>query len=175
MTVDVVLNEDLFRQFTLFDLLRHRKQWRSPAIFAGIFCSCACVCFVMHHVRGAILLGCTLLLVGLGLPGVYFATFARSLNSQIQASGLQQPKRVYTLHLTKKADGIAVENDTEQTTYRWAQVYHLYRDKHAVYLYMTPTRAFLLPDVCVKGSPSELWSLLTKMIPAHRVTDYRRK
>lgn len=174
MDIDVILTEDMFRRFTLFDLLRHRRQWRSPAIFAAILCPCACVCFVMHHVRGAVLLGCTLLLVGLGLPAVYFATFARSLKQQIQTSGLQQPRRVYSLHLTKQDDGIAIRNDTEQTTYRWNQVCRLYRDKHAVYLYMTPTRAFLLPDACVKGSPDQLWSLLTKMVPASRIRDYRR-
>lgn len=170
MTVDVILDAATFRRFTLFDLLRRRKVWRSPAIFAGILSACACVCFVMHHVEGAVMLGCSLLLVGLGMPLVYFGTFFHSLKKQVAASGLQRPKQVYRLHLTRDPEGIAVENATEQATYTWAQVHHAYRDQGATYLFITPQRAFLLPDDCVPEGSEELWKLLCDMLPKEKCT-----
>lgn len=168
MTVSVVLDEATFRRFTLFDLLCRRMVWRSPAIFAGILSSCACVCFVMHHVEGAVMLGCCLLLVGLGMPLVYFGSFFHSLKKQVAASDLQRPREVYRLTLTREPEGISVENATEQASYTWEQVHHAYRDKGAVYLFITAQRAFLLPDACAPEGPEALWELLCDMLPEEK-------
>ena len=83
MKIDVILSENLFRRFTLFDILQRRKMWRSPVIFASILSGCAIICFIMHHVDGAVLLGSVLLAVGLGMPAVYFSTFFTSLYKEI--------------------------------------------------------------------------------------------
>lgn len=58
-----------------------------------------------------------------------------------------------------------MENDTEQATYSWAQVHHAYRDQGAIYLFITPQRAFLLPDDCAPEGAEELWKLLYDMLP----------
>ena len=67
MTIEVNLTAELFRRFTLFDTFTRRKMWRSPVIFASILTVCGCICFFMRHVDGAVLLGCVLLFVGLGV------------------------------------------------------------------------------------------------------------
>lgn len=174
MTIDVVLTEAIFRRFTMFNLFRRRRQWRSPALFATILTACAVVCFLMHRVDGAVMLGCVLLLVGLGTPAVYFVSLARSLKTQASANGLTEPKHVYTLELTRDAKGIAVSNETEKTAYRWDQVFHVYRDKEATYLFMNANRAFLLPDNCIPGGADELWKLLSRKVSAERLTDLRK-
>ena len=87
MTIEVNLSGPEFRRFTVFDLLRRRKQWRGPALFALILGLSAAVCFTRAPARGAVLLGSVLLGVGLGVPCVYFAFFFSSLNRQIREQG----------------------------------------------------------------------------------------
>lgn len=174
MTIDVLLNKDDFIRFTMFDVLRRRKMWRSPVLFALILSVSACICFWMHRVDGAVLLGTVLLIVGLGMPCVYFLTFYRSLKKQLITNDLLRPRKVYTLCLTEKSDGIAVANDHEHVDYRWADVYHVYWDTSAAYLYITPERAFILPYHCIEDSSSRLWALISVKVPKERMTDLRK-
>ena len=51
MTIEVTLTEEIFRRFTMFDLLKRRKMWRSPVIFASILGAAAIVCFLMLVVK----------------------------------------------------------------------------------------------------------------------------
>lgn len=174
MTIEVLLTKEVFRRFTIFDILRRRKLWRSPAFFALILSASACVCFLMHHVDGAVMLGTVLLIVSLGMPCVYFLNFFWSLDRQVTANGLTRPKKVYALCLTEQDKGISVDNGREHADYKWTDVYHVYRDTIATYLYITAVRAFILPHSCLDESPDELWSLITKKVPPERITDLRR-
>ncbi len=170
MTIDVYLTADIFRRFTIFDLLYRRKTWQSPAIFASILSVCALVCFIMHHVDGAVMLGSVLLCVGLGMPIIYFLNFFASLRKQALTLGLSRPQRVYALHLTSKTQGIAVENDREHADYAWQDVYHIFRDETATYLYMTQDRAFILPHSCIEEGADELWQLVEKKVAPSKRT-----
>lgn len=170
MTINVILTEEIFKRFTFFDVLRRRKMWRAPAIWAAILCSSAAVCFIMNHVRGAVLLGSVLMLVGLGLPLSYFSTFAGSVKKQILTLGLSRPQQVYTLTLTGKAKGICVSNEKEHADYAWKDVHHIYRDKYATYLYMTKERGFILPHTCIEEGADALWALIFQNVPATRCT-----
>lgn len=170
MIIEANLTEEIFRKFTMFDMLRRRKAWRSPAIFASILGVSASICFIMHHVEGAVMLGTVLLIVGFGMPLVYFVSFFSSLRKQILQLGLKRPRVFYTLCLTEKADGIGVRNETEQASYKWKDVHHIYRDTLATYLFMTPQRAFILPHTCIEEGPDELWKLFEKKIPKERRT-----
>ncbi len=170
MKIDVVLSEALFRRFTMFDILKRRKMWRSPVIFASILGGCACVCFIMHHVDGAILLGSVLLAVGLGMPCVYFCTFFSSLNKEIKNQKLKTPRLVYTLELTEHSDGIFIRNKTEKASYKWEHVFHAYRDKSATYLFITAQRGFILPHDCISEGSESLNELLSRMLPENRYT-----
>lgn len=168
MTVSVTMTAEVFRRFAIFDTFRRRRMWRSPAIFAGILTPCAMVCYAMDHVEGAVMLGTVLLLVGLGMPITYFTAFFVSLARQVRSLGL--PKEVYTLTLEKD---IAIENGQEQFRYAWKDVHHAYRDRGATYLFLTPTRAFLLPHPCT--DEEALWKLLTKKLPKEKLTTLTRR
>lgn len=170
MEIKVFLSEATFRRFTIFDILKRRKLWRSPVIFAAILSFCAFICFLAHHIDGAVLLGSILLIVGLGMPCVYFTTFFFSLRKQVKQNHLTPPKHVYTVKLSHQKDGIFIENTHEQATYCWDKVFHVYQDTNATYLYMTPDRAFLLPHDCVEGSADALWALIQEMVPPTKYT-----
>lgn len=167
MRIEVFLTAEEFCRFTMFDTFRRRKMWRSPVIFAAILSACAAVCYYMHHVEGAVLLGTVLLIVGLGMPISYFVSFFFSLFKQIRTQAL--PRNVYTLTLTD-AKEFHIENETEQVDYPWKKVHHAYRGKMATYLYVTPARAFILPHYFVEGGAPELWKLLSKKLPSEKQT-----
>lgn len=170
MKVEVRLNEKEFLRFSRFDVLRLRKRWHSPAIFAAILCACAAVCFLMRHVRGAVVLGIALLVAGIGIPAVYFLNFFLSLRRQARQEGLSPARHVYTLDLGDADSGITVDNGHEHVVYPWEQVFHVYRSASASYLYITSQRAFLIPHDCVKGGADALWKLLEARLPADRRT-----
>ena len=164
------MTAEIFRRFTLFDTFTRRRMWRSPAIFASILGACGCICLLMHHIDGAVLLGSVLLLVGLGFPASYFANFSRSMQKQIKVFGLNTPKHVYTLNLSKSSEGISVKNEKEHVDYKWENVFHVYRDKQATYLYMNPQRGFVLPHADTDDHGEALWKLMQKMLPANKLT-----
>lgn len=174
MTIPVTLTEEVFRRFTMFDILRRRKMWKPSAIFAAIMGTSAAICYYMNHVDGAVLLGNVLLTIGLGMPLVYFATFFSSLKKQVLHHGLKRPQLVYTLELTQKETGIRVYNEKEQAEYPWKQVFHVYRDTLATYLFLSPDRAFILPHTCIEEGEEALWKLLNKKVPEKRRTDLRK-
>ena len=169
MTIEVELSGAEFRRFTIFDLLRRRKQWQGPVVFALILGASAALCFTRTGTRGAMLLGNVLLAVGLGLPCVYFAYFFSSLNRQVRQQGLTRPQKVYTVTLEDKAKGILADNGREQLQYEWKSVHHVYRNLTATYLYLTPQRALILPHSCMED-PDKLWALLTKRLPKEKCT-----
>ena len=84
METKVILDSPTFRDFTVFDVLSRRKAWKSPVIFASIMTLSAIICFIMHKVDGAVLLGSVLLVVGLGMPVVYFLSFFMNLKEEIK-------------------------------------------------------------------------------------------
>lgn len=171
MKIPVNLTEEVFRRFTIFDVLKRRRSWRPPVTFALIMGVSAAICYWKSDVKGAILLGNVLLTIGLGMPVVYFTTFFLSLRKEVLKHGLMRPQHVYTLELTHKADGgISISNDKEQASYHWRQVYHAYRDTIATYLYFTPDRGFILPHTCIEEGPDELWKLIEKKVPEKRRT-----
>lgn len=171
MRIDVLMTEEIFLRFTSFDVLLRRKMWRAPVIFAGILSVCAAVCFFMRHIQGAVFLGTVLLIVGLGMPVVYFLSFYLSLRKQVRVLGLKRPQNVYSLELTREKTGIHVWSEKEKADYEWKRVYHAYRDTLATYLYLNPAQAFVLPHTCLENQdPEALWALLTDMVPAEKRT-----
>ena len=167
MTIEVELSGAEFRRFTIFDLLRRRKQWRGPVLFALILGVSAALCFAKSDTQGALLLGNVLLIVGVGLPCVYFSYFFSSLNRQVRQRGLTRPQKVYTVTLTEKPKGILADNGREQLNYAWKSVHHAYRKPTATYLYLTPQRALILPHTCMED-PDALWALLTRKLPKEK-------
>lgn len=171
MKIDVLMTEAVFLRFTTFDVLRRRKMWRAPVIFAAILSLCAAVCFFMHRIRGAVFLGTVLLVVGLGMPVVYFVSFYLSLCKQVRVLGLKRPQNVYCVELSKEKKGIHVTNEKETADYEWTRVYHAYRDTLATYLYLNPVQAFILPHTCLGDrEPEELWELIKEMVPQEKLS-----
>ncbi len=162
----VKLDEKTFRGFAFYDAFRVRHKWRKPLIFCLIFLAFALVAMVSRKAEGA-KLAAVLLAVGLGLPLVYIGTFLSQVNMQCVRYKLKPPRAVYTL--TLNPDTLLVHNDSkaeEVLVLPWNQVPAAFRRKKVIYLYVSPQKAFLLPETRGNEPLEEVWAfLLSHMKP----------
>ena len=158
METKVLLDSRTFKEFTVFDVLYRRKAWKGPVTFAYIMTLSAIICFIMHKIDGAILLGSVLLVIGLGMPVVYFLSFFINLKDEVKKERLSEARYVYTVSLDSSA--IHVRNEKEEASYQWVKTYHAYRNYDAIYLYITTERAFIIPSD--KAEQDRIWDLILK-------------
>ena len=160
ITVHVKLDAKTFRRFSRFDMLRLRKRWVRPTVFAAILIAFAAVALLSRRAQSG-LIAAVLLAVGLGLPLVYFGSFFSQVNMQVMRYNLDPPRAVYTVRLD--FDGVSVTNDQKQESplnVAWKDVQAAFRNKGCVYLYVNAVRAFLLPDGQADVDPEALWAYL---------------
>ena len=171
VTVSVHLTADAFRKFAFYDSFRMKRRWVSPAVFTGIMLAFSLVCLLSGR-PGSIFLGSVLLIVGLGVPAVWFGTYFSQLNAQIKAMGLDKKDSipVYTLRMTK--EDIRIRNDRKpepEQILRWDRVPGIWRGKDAWYLYVAQSKAFIMPDGCYGLEPMELLEYLKAHLPEERI------
>ena len=162
ITVHVRLDAKTFRRFSRFDMLRLRRRWVRPTVFAAILIAFAVVALLTGRAQAG-LIAAVLLAVGLGLPLVYFGNFFSQVNMQVMRYNLDPPRAVYTVRLD--FDGVRVTNDQKQESplsVAWKDVPAAFRDKGCVYLYVNAARAFLLPDGQGDAPAEEIWEYLVK-------------
>lgn len=166
ITVRVRLDAKTFRRFCRFDALRLRKKWVRPVVFALILVAFAFVALLARKEQSG-LIAAVLLVIGLGLPLVYFGSFFAQVNVQVERHNLNPPRRVYTVRLSR--EGVNVVNDQKDEpplSVPWKDVQAAFRAKGCVYLYVNAARAFLLPDGQADAEPDALWALIEKRMGA---------
>ncbi|MDO5022805.1 MAG: hypothetical protein Q4E07_05660 [Eubacteriales bacterium] len=160
ITVKVKLNEKTFKRFTRFDTLRLRKRWVRPLVFALIMIAFGLVALLSKKEQSG-LIAAVLFAVGLGLPIVYFGFFFSQINLQALNLKLGKGRRVYTIYLTKQ--NLEVHNDIkkeETLMLPWKKVLKAFRVKGCIYVYVSPVKAFLLPDGQADATDDEVWEYL---------------
>lgn len=160
----VKIDAGSYRTFVVFDLLRHQKRWQRPLVFAAILLGCAGVCLSqVGQKQGAGLLCAVLSLVGLGLPAVYFGQFFRGLSRQCKVLAKAGPTAAYRLRLTDAGLDVWMPGEMDRPqppqTYPWAQMHRVYRTPEALYLYVQPGKAFLLPAAQLADGGAAAWEL----------------
>ncbi len=171
ITVNVLVDARIFRQFAMFDARRVQRLWRLPRIFALIMSAFALICFFMRdRAEQAFVLGCVLLGVGLLLPLVHYGFFRYSIKKQIEMMKLHTPHEVYTLSFSR-ADGVTAEikQIDKPERFAWDKLFGVYRVPGCTYIYVDPRKAFLLPDGPETGG---CWPLFEEMLPAEKLRTY---
>ena len=159
--IPVRLDEKTFKRFARFDMFTLRKRWVRPVIFSAILIAFAFVALLTKKAQSG-MIAAVLLAVGIGLPVVYFGSFFSQVNMQALQQKLKPPRNVYTV--TLREEGIRVENNQRQADVlemEWTAVQKAFRRKGCIYLYVTPTKAFLLPEGQADAPDEEVWDYLT--------------
>lgn len=177
--IPVRLDYEKFKDFANFDVFKLRRRWRLPAAFAVILTAFATVCFVIaNDSNQGYLLGGVLLAVGLGLPAAYFAQYYSDIKKQARLQGLTKPRLVYTVLLdeagvTQRTGGGATKMQ-DAPLVPWADVFGAWREENAVYLYVAPTRALLLPNGQANVSDARLWAYIQEHLPAEKLHEAKK-
>ena len=169
ITVHTYMDAVTFKNFASFDAFRMKKRWVSPAIYTGILLAASVVCFCLN-MSGSLFMGSVLLILGLGLPAVWYGTFLSQLGAQIKQLKLDKARPVYTLRMGPEE--IRIHNDMkaeQEQVLTWKQVAGVWRGKGAFYLYVTAAKAFILPDRMYDCTPMELHAYFTEHLGAEKV------
>ena len=164
ITIPVRLDGKTFKKFSRFDMFRLRRRWVRPVVFALILLAFAAAALLSRKPQAG-LIAAVLLVVGMGLPLVYFGTFFAQVNLQAVQRGLDSPKRVDTVRLD--FDGVHVTNDQKKESplsVAWKDVQAVFHVRGCVYLYVSPVQAFLLPDGQANVPDAEVWEYLKEHI-----------
>lgn len=165
LTMACHIDTKTFVRFAAFDSLIRKKGWRNPLFFALILSAFAAVCFAGRETHAqALLLGGVLLGVGLILPLVWFGMFFASVRRQAKRLGLSRDRAQYTVALSPEK--IHVEKGKEAADFAWAEVHMACRARGCLYLYVSPTRAFLLPEC---ADTERAWALIAEKLDPARL------
>ena len=168
ITVKTKLDEKTFKRFARFDALVLRKKWIRPAVFALILIAFAVAALLLRKEQSG-MIAAVLLVIGIGLPLVWIGTFLSQVNVQAAKAKLKPARPVYTV--TMLDSGIRITNDGKEEDPQevdWASVWKAFRKKGCIYLYVTPAKAFLLPDKQADAPTHEVWDFLVRHLGAGR-------
>ena len=164
IVIPVKLDEKTFRRFARFDMLRLRKRWVRPAVFALILCAFAMVALFSRLPQSG-LIAAVLLAVGLGLPIVYIGMFLSTVNVEAEKWHLGKGRKVYTVTLrTQDFTVISQQKAGEAVTISWKDACQAFRMRDCIYLYGAPTRAYLLPSGQASCPDEELWGTIMRRL-----------
>ena len=173
ITIPVKLDRVTFRRFASFDTFRRQRRWRMPVWFTVLFVSLSIFLFLQTDKPQSGLLGGVILAIGLGLPVIYFTSFFITLRENTIKHCL--PRQVYTVQLRDEDVHISsLINQNEELTLPWDKLHAAFRVQGAVYLYILPTRAFLLPDGQADVPDDDLWAFLEQKMPKKSCRSLRR-
>ncbi|WP_320127898.1 YcxB family protein [uncultured Sphaerochaeta sp.] len=158
-TIDAKVFSD-FSTFNFF-VLHHRWTWfvLFPILLGGFAYA--------NLITGSTILCILFIVIGCLVPLGSLLSFKISLKNQIKANSLDKVSLGYTVILGN--EGIEVITEKEKQNLAWKQVYRLYLNKEYLYLYVSKTKAFILPFRGIEqGSKEELIHLVSGSLPLGR-------
>ena len=158
-----------FRHFALFDAFTRRKMWRRPAVFTAILTVSAALCYSRYPQEGSVLLGTILIVLGLGMPLVWYLSYEHSIHTQAKQMGLlKAARRAYTLVFQEEGIQASVDMGQSFTPIAWDEVTAVYRRPDITYLYVDE-HAYLLPHSQVREGAEALQALLARRLPPDKL------
>ena len=166
VTVHVRINARIFRRFALFDTFRLHRRWKAPALFALILLAFALIAFIAGSGEQASMIGNLLLVIGLGLPLAHVLHFLMQVRDQCKRLGLKQLRPAYTLNMSEKNLRIINDMNPEpEVSLPWESLHGVWRGEFAFYIYVHPSRAFIVPDGQYDLTPSTLYDFFKDRLP----------
>ena len=160
ITIHVRLDPARFRRFCRFDNFRRQHRWFVPVMTGMIMITISMALLFFGKARSETLPG---ILMGLGIafPLFCFGIYNIQIESQIAKQNLRSVPEIYTLVLDQ--DGISAagsQGDRTRVELTWAQMWAAFRYKGDIYLYISASRAFILPSGQADVPDEKLWELL---------------
>lgn len=178
--ISVKLSARIFKNFAVFNATRRQRHWLLPvgiAVFCFIF-SVASFMFQETLSWGASL-GSILSAVTVLIPLWYFRSFYSGIDKQIEKMNLKEPRHVYTIELSEAAtESIRFFYPGEKhpaETFSWKSIEGAWRTDHAIYIYVNPERALLIPDIIKNLDQNNLWNFLEKQLGTDKMHNCKKR
>lgn len=154
----------------MFDAFVRQKRWKLPLGFFLILGVSGLICLTFVGQReNALLLSIVLLSVAVLLPLAYFLSYGISVYEQCKTLQLFRSREIYKLGITPQALEVTLTGQTKTQSFPWKKLFHAYRTKYAIYLYVTQVNAFIIP---MGTATPELWSRIQTLVPPEKCSTH---
>lgn len=177
--IAVRLGPASFKNFAVFDAMTKQQKWRTPVMIGAVGIIGGLICFLLQDMsENMFLLGVFLMVLGMFVPSMYFRKFYASIQEQTVRMKIEEPRQVYTIELGADPNGIVYYHPKEKTpagAYAWKEIDSVWRTEKAIYLYVDPTHALLIPDTTKNVRQDEVWELVKQQAKPEKLHDEREK
>ncbi len=169
--VQTKLDSKVYSEYSRF----HNFTYGHRSLTLGVFPILMIGFAIMNGLSGSWILCVLFVLLGILMPVGYLIFYQRGVSNQIKRFGLEQKKLVYTVILD--AVGLHVDMGKELANYPWENIYGAYRVPSYIYVYVTKTRSFILPDDAIQQgeNANTLWSMIFSHMGMYRTKSYLKK
>lgn len=178
--IPIKLSARTFKNFARFNAFRRQHRWIFPVSIA-VFCFIFSVLSFMFQEKlpwgsslGSILSAVTVL-----VPLGYFRSFYSALDTQVERMNLKEPRHVYTIELSESnTNSICLFYPGEKypsEIFSWKTLEGAWRTDHAIYIYINPQHALLIPDVIKTLNQDELWKFLGKHLGTAKIHNCQKR
>lgn len=173
LDLDVRMDRKTYRAFMVFDSLIRTGAWRRPALFMAIFVLLALLGFLASLLgRQGAPLGLALLFVGL-LPAAYlFWRVHSQISRRMDRLGLKKgaSRLAYSLAFAENPGALTVRAPGKDAlSFPWALMPGAWRRKEAIYLYVQPGKAYVVPANQAAAGLEAYWAFLQTVLPGEKL------
>lgn len=179
ISIPVVLNEKQFKDFIMFDSTTKNKRYKTTLSITVMLFTLATLCFASkENLPIAEGFGNFMIVFCVLIPSNYFRTFHNTIKTQTEKMRLNPPRQVYTINLSTSATGIHHFYPNENTAagqFSWKNVDGAYKTKHAIYLYVTPQQALIIPDTVQSPDYATIWQFIKSNLDKKQIHEEKTK
>lgn len=178
--ISVKLSARTFKNFAIFNAMRRQRRWILPVGIAAFCFIFSVLSFTFQETLpwgsslGSILSAVTVL-----VPMGYFRSFYSGIDKQVEKMNLKEPRHVYTIELSESTtESIRFFYPGEKKPaefFTWNSIEGAWCTDHAIYIYVTPERALLIPDVIKNLDQTKLWAFLEKQLGAEKMHNCKNR
>ncbi len=179
LSIPVSLNEKQFKDFIMYDSMTKNKRYKTTLSITIMLFTLATLCFASQEsLPAAEMAGNILIIFTVLIPTNYVRTFQNSIKSQTEKMCLNPARHVYTINLSTSSSGIHYFYPKESTAagqFSWKAVDGAYKTRHAIYLYVTPQQALIIPDTIQSPDYDTIWRFIKGNLDKKQIHEEKSK
>lgn len=164
ISIPVILTEKQFKDFIIFDSMKKQRRWKSTVSLTVILFTLATLCYAsLESLPKLEMAGNILVMFSVLIPTNYFRSFYSSVKKETEKMNLRPARQVYTINLSTSSNGIHyfyLDQKTAAGQYSWKSIEGAWRTKNAIYLYVTPQQALLIPNTITVPDYETVWQFI---------------
>lgn len=143
-TIHTKVTPEIYRNFAKFETFTLRKRWIFPLFIACNFLLLAGIFYMAKNGLVSNILAVVSVIFGIGIPIIYFRTFARIIRDNTHNAPYDAVIDSYMVSLTD--EGVEFYSETEQAECTWEQLFAAYCLSNCIVLCPAKGNYFLVTE-----------------------------